>query len=222
MVENLYSKNDEVWVTYKYSDYSTVEVSNLGNVKKEGRELNKRINHDGYFIVALNKGKKKNGWDDYANVFVHRLVMCAFVDERFYKDGWEVNHKDYNRQNNHVDNLEWITHADNVKYSVCNRKNIEGENNPNYGNRKLSNIYKENPSYALEKQSRKGLQNGRCRKIRMYNDSFDITFDYISECVDYIINNNISDTKKLESIRGQIDKCCKLNRKYKGYSFEKF
>ena len=146
MVENLYSKNDEVWVTYKYSDYSTIEVSNFGNVKKEGRELNKRINHDGYFIVALNKGKKKNGWDDYANVFVHRLVMCAFIDERFYKDGWEVNHKDYNRQNNHVDNLEWITHADNVRYSVCNRKNIEGENNPNYGNRKLSNIYKENPS----------------------------------------------------------------------------
>lgn len=211
----------EVWKTYKYSDYCTIEVSNFGNIKKDGIELIKRTNHDGYFVVGLNKGKKENGWDNYGSVFVHRLVLCAFVDERFYADGWEVNHKDYNRQNNNLENLEWITHGDNVRYSVCNKPNMKGKNNPNYGNKKLSKIYSENPEYALEKQSRKGLQNGRCRKIRMYGHEIDIVFDYITDCIKYIVDNKISETDKEISVRGQIDKCARLNRKYKGYSFEK-
>ena len=213
---------EEIWKKYKYSDYSTIEVSNLGNIKKDGKELIKRTNHDGYLVVGLNKGKKKNGYDNYGSVFIHRLVLCAFVDERFYKDGWEVNHKDYNRQNNCLDNLEWITHAENVKYSICNKPDMNGKNNPNYGNKKLSKIYSENPEYALEKQSRKGLQNGRCRKIRMSGNGIDLTFDYITECIRYIIENNISNTNRIDSIRGQIDKCIKYKRKYKGYSFEKY
>lgn len=213
---------NEVWKTYKYSDYCTIEVSNFGNIKKDSRELIKRINHDGYLVVGLNKGKNKNGYDDYRSVFIHRLVLCAFVDERFYKDGWEANHKDYNRQNNCLDNLEWVTHGDNVRYSVCNKPDMNGKNNPNYGNKKLSKIYSENPEYALEKQSRKGLQNGRCRKIRMFGNGIDLTFDYITECVLYLINNNISNTNKIDSIRGQIDKCVRNNKKYKGYSFEKY
>lgn len=212
----------EVWRTYKYSDYSTIEVSNFGNIKKDGIELIKRVNHDGYFVVGLNHGKKKNGWDDYHSVFVHRLVLCAFVDERFYKDGWEANHKDYNRQNNCLDNLEWVTHGDNVRYSACNKPDMNGENNPNYGNRKLSKIYSENPEYALEKQSRKGLQNGRCREIRMYGNGIDLIFGYMVECIKYLIDNNISNTDNIQSIRSQIDKCIKKERKYKGYFFEKF
>jgi hypothetical protein len=209
----------EIWKTYEYSEYSTIEVSNLGNVKKDGVFLKKMENHDGYLTVAL---KKKKGKNSHSNVFVHRLVLCAFVDERFYKDGLEVNHKDYNRQNNCLDNLEWVTHGDNVRYSVCNKPDMNGKNNPNYGNKKLSKIYSENPEYALEKQSRKGLQNGRCRKIRMYGNGIDLTFDYITECIKYIVENNISNTDKIDSIRGQIDKCFRCERKYKGYSFKKY
>ena len=99
---------NEVWKTYKYSDYCIIEVSNFGNIKKDGRQLIKRINHDGYLVVGLNKGKNKNGHDDYRSIFIHRLVLCAFVDERFYKEGWEANHKDYNRQNNCLDNLQLL------------------------------------------------------------------------------------------------------------------
>ena len=32
----------------------------------------------------------------------------------------EINHKDFNRSNNKVENLEWISHEDNIKYSVSN------------------------------------------------------------------------------------------------------
>lgn len=219
---NKVDNKTEIWKTYKFSEYSTIEVSNFGNIKKDNKELIKRTNKDGYFVVGLNKGKDKKGYDDYRSVFVHRLVACAFIEERLYEDGWEVNHKDYNRKNNNVENLEWLTHEENVKYSICNRPDFNGEKNPNYGNKKLSKIYRENPNYALEKQSRKGIENGRCVKIRMYNkNGFDKTFDFIRLCVDYIIENNISNTKKIDSIRGQIDRCIKGNKSYRGYYFNK-
>lgn len=131
----------------------------------------------------------------------------------------EVNHKDYNRKNNNLENLEWMTHADNVRYSVCNKSDMNGSNNPNYGNKKLSKIYKENPDYALEKQSRKGLKNGRCRKICMYNENFTMKFDYIKECLEYLVNNKISNCKNAETLRSQISKAIKEDSCYKGYKF---
>ena len=59
---------------------------------------------------------------------VHRLVATLFVDGK--KDDYEVNHKDYNRENNNFENLEWVSHADNIRYSI-NRRDMSGENNPN-------------------------------------------------------------------------------------------
>ena len=51
----------------------------------------------------------------------------------------EVNHKDFDRTNNHVDNLEWETHEYNIKYTVLHNRHIardgrmKGENNSMYG-----------------------------------------------------------------------------------------
>ena len=49
---------------------------------------------------------------------VHRLVATHFLevptDESEY---WTVNHKDCNKQNNDVENLEWVTHAENIQHS---------------------------------------------------------------------------------------------------------
>jgi hypothetical protein len=57
-----------------------------------------------------------------------------------------------------------------------------GENNNNYGNRKLSKIYKENPELAKEKQSRPGIKNGRCIKVAMFtiDKSFYKEFNYVT------------------------------------------
>lgn len=51
-----------------------------------------------------------------------------------YFEGAEVNHKDFNRKNNNYDNLEWVTHKENIRYSVNNNSEIwnkskQGEQN---------------------------------------------------------------------------------------------
>ena len=160
---------------------SLYEISNYGNVKsfhknKDGKAMKlytEKLNHTNYKgLTLVNKeGNKKQ-------FRVHRLVAEHFIENKDNKRF--VNHIDNNGENNNVDNLEWMTHADNVRYSICNKPSMKGDKNLNYGNRKLSKIYKENPKLALEKQSRKGIQNGRCVKIKLYyGDIFIKEFEYL-------------------------------------------
>jgi hypothetical protein len=46
---------------------------------------------------------------------VHLYVAHAWVEG--YEDGLEVNHKDFNRKNFNAENLEWVTHAENIEYT---------------------------------------------------------------------------------------------------------
>lgn len=64
-----------------------------------------RVN-SGYCQVALCKNHKA-----YRR-YVHQLVAQAFVDNP--QGHSEVHHKDYDKQNNSADNLEWISHLDNI------------------------------------------------------------------------------------------------------------
>ena len=89
------------------------EVSDMGRVKslKYGKEkiLKPQNNHGGYLKVVLCKdGHVKT-------VKVHRLVAEAFIPNPNNLE--TVNHKDEVKTNNTVDNLEWMSRADNVAYS---------------------------------------------------------------------------------------------------------
>ena len=89
--------------------YENYEVSNFGNVRNKmtGRILKPFDNGHGYLQVDLsNSGKTQKA-------LVHRLVAIAFIPNPNNYD--TVNHKDKNRQNNHVDNLEWMSLPNNVK-----------------------------------------------------------------------------------------------------------
>lgn len=68
----------------------------------------------------------------YKPVAVHRLVAFTYHDNPHeYR---EVNHIDHVRGNNHKDNLEWCTHAQNMAHSKLNRKDMpQGEDHWNYG-----------------------------------------------------------------------------------------
>lgn len=92
-------------------------VSNLGKVrslvrgtklidKSEG--IMAKTKHKGYEYVNIWKdGKCKKG-------IVHRLVAQAFIPNPENKPC--VNHKDFNRSNNSVENLEWVTYRENIRH----------------------------------------------------------------------------------------------------------
>ncbi len=89
------------------------QVSNMGRIKslktKRGLILKPKRNWAGYEVICLCKDNVKK------NYSVHSLVLIAFVSNR--PQGYIANHKDGNKANNHLSNLEWITQAENVSHS---------------------------------------------------------------------------------------------------------
>lgn len=100
-------------------------ISNLGRVKSlhgKGRIL-KQSNSNEYSHVSL----YKNG--NGKTLLVHRLVGNAFVPNPENKP--EINHKDGNKRNNVVTNLEWVTARENQNHSILFGLKSCGENAAN-------------------------------------------------------------------------------------------
>ena len=129
----------EIWKNVTgYENY--YQVSNFGNVrsldrldsagrKRKGRTLIPIVDNLGYCSVHLLKnGKTKT-------IRIHRLVALEFLENPLnYK---EINHKDENKQNNSVKNLEWCDRKYNMNYGRMTHnfhsKRTSGENNGMFG-----------------------------------------------------------------------------------------
>lgn len=100
----------EVWVEYYEDDMYL--ISNLGRVYS--RIVNRVLNTfdiDGYRKLSLRKNP---------NLAVHRLVAKHYILNTI-AEREVVNHKDLNRANNHVWNLEWVTYSENSQHSADTR-----------------------------------------------------------------------------------------------------
>ena len=106
----------EIWKDIKGYE-GKYQVSTLGRVwsVKTQRYLKQREDKDGYLMVTLYavNGKAKTEK-------VHRLVAIAFLNNADHKP--QVNHKDENKQNNAVNNLQWVTGSENVNYGTRNTR----------------------------------------------------------------------------------------------------
>ena len=110
----------EIWKSHP--DIVGIEVSTMGNVRTldrvvssetmtrftKGRILKQYLNHNGYMQVNIPVDGK------WATKRVHRLVAQTFIPN--LDSLAEVNHKDNDRTNNDVSNLEWCSHSYNMKY----------------------------------------------------------------------------------------------------------
>lgn len=86
-------------------------ISTFGRVKSLASNcILRQYDRKGYPHVGLFKDAK------HTRVKVHRLVAIAFIPNPENKPF--VNHKDGTRDNNHVDNLEWVTNQENIKHGM--------------------------------------------------------------------------------------------------------
>ena len=87
------------------------KVNKNGQVLSIGKNkiLSPKVSHDDYLRIQL----WRDGKCEY--VAIHILVAETFLDKPDYAE--VVNHKDGNKQNNIVDNLEWVTQSENIKHA---------------------------------------------------------------------------------------------------------
>ena len=92
-------------------------VKTKGNVYRTIPEhfLTWQPTYDGYMFAKLTKEKIKKC------IKIHRLVALAFIPNPSNKP--QVNHKDGNKKNNSIDNLEWVTGKENMAHAVENNLN---------------------------------------------------------------------------------------------------
>lgn len=100
------------WRPVEYMD-GLYEVSNTGIVRRTAtqRVLKSFPNRKGYPNVVMHKHNQA-----YSKT-VHRLVAEAFLDNPLGLE--QVNHKDANKTNNCVENLEWISNLDNMHHAMA-------------------------------------------------------------------------------------------------------
>lgn len=106
---------------YQISNYGSVKSLNhyasngIKNILYKGKIL-KQNKHKktGYMMVTLCKNNK------HKTIMIHRLVAEAFIKNPYNYPC--VNHKDENKTNNNVDNLEWCTHKYNNNYGNNTKK----------------------------------------------------------------------------------------------------
>lgn len=172
-------ESEEIWKAIEGYE-GIYEVSNLGRVRSldrtiyirnrwgdvqprcyKGRILKQSLDSKGYPVVHL----QVEGVGKIARV--HQMVVIAFVSGWF--DGAVVNHKDEDKTNNHVSNLEWVTFADNLNYGTARQRSTEGHGNSRpveqidlYGN--ITNSYPSIEECARQTEKSPRSINRACNK----------------------------------------------------------
>lgn len=104
---------------YEVSNYGRVRslVDTHRNIRKVPKILKARKNRGGYLYVSLYKDGREKKFK------VHRLVAKAFIPNPLNLN--EINHKNEDKENNHVSNLEWCSHKYNINFGTCIERMIE-------------------------------------------------------------------------------------------------
>jgi len=160
------------------------EVSDFGRIRNSNTlQVLKLYNQNGYNYTYLSISKTKG-----LRPTVHRLVAIHFIYNPDNKPC--VNHIDCNRSNNHISNLEWVTHKENTDYGI------------RYGNIKqfqkgLSNVA--NREYVRKKIS-EGLSGSKHYKAKVIVDT---ATGAVYGCIQEAANaNNISREKLKHYLKG--------------------
>lgn len=135
---------DEIWKDIPNYE-GLYQASPSGNIKSLYRNkiLKYEISKNGYCQVMLCKNKKQK------LLYVHRLVAMTYLNN--FNEKLQVNHKDGNKQNNNINNLEMVTCKENIQHSFKNKLQVikSGEENHLY-NRYGQYANKSKPIYQYD------------------------------------------------------------------------
>lgn len=106
-----------MWKEYPLNKNYLVSKDGRIKSKRRNKELTPKENWDGYHRIQIWDSGKCNmiSW--------HRVVAITYIPNPDNKP--VVNHKDGNKTNNHVDNLEWVTQSENIQHSWNNGLSVK-------------------------------------------------------------------------------------------------
>lgn len=162
----------EIWKVIP--NYENYQVSNLGNIKSLSREVKNRWNTrvvketlmnpvlrtDGYYSINLRKQTKPKSF------LIHQLVAICFLNHK--PNGLElvVNHKNFIKTDNRLENLEIITAREN-----CNQKHIKSSS-------KYTGVTWNKQRCKWQSQI---IINGKCKYLGLFLNEYDASKKYLEE-----------------------------------------
>lgn len=108
----------------KIKDFPQYEINTKGQIRNSNKHILKPEIRTGYCRVHLCKNGKAKWYS------VHKLVAQTFIPNPLHLP--EVNHKDENKLNNNVNNLEWCDSKYNTNYGTRNKRISETKINNTY------------------------------------------------------------------------------------------
>ena len=113
----------EIWKEIKNYE-ELYEISNYGRIRSKERYINARrgkrlkkvkiltpfCQKNGYYAITLWKYKS------FKLHYIHRLVAIAFIENENCLE--QVNHKNGDKKDNNVENLEWVSRSENMKHAI--------------------------------------------------------------------------------------------------------
>lgn len=116
---------DNLYLVNPFGDIIAPSYVDRSGKFRKTKKLMPHKTHKGYLRVGLMLHGKQ------VHVYVHRLVARTFINN--IKNKPQINHKDGNKLNNTVSNLEYVTAMENVQHSIKNKlskwANAKGELN---------------------------------------------------------------------------------------------
>lgn len=124
----------------------------LSTLNKKIKEIKGNVNNQGYRKVGLRKNNTSS------SATVHRLLAIAFIENTDITKTI-INHKDGNKLNNSLENLEWSTYFDNNKHARLNKLNNHVGENHSLCKLEYAEVYVIKKLYASGRFSQYELAN---------------------------------------------------------------
>ena len=155
--------DEVIWRTliYQNKNFEKFEISTNGKLRNSSTRIvyKTHINGNGYEQVCVSLGSRKQK----KTFKIHKAVAETFIPNPDNKE--EVNHIDGNKENNNVNNLEWVSGKENMKHAADNKLL-----NPNCGvDHPSAKLTKEDVIYIREHYVRGDKQYGFAALGRKFN-----------------------------------------------------